>query len=108
MKNRNRLIALLLTGASILLPLKLSSFDDPAHPPVVTPTGGSSLPLSQLLPPILTPVSNILTGLLSLLGKARDMKLLVLSADGTDPSFAAIRAILDQIGVPYDAVVLTQ
>jgi len=36
------------------------------------------------------------------------MKILVLSADGTEPSFAAIQAILNQLGVPYDAVILTQ
>ena len=36
-----------------------------------------------------------------------NMKLLVLSADGTEPSFAAIKFFLDHIGIPYDAVVLT-
>jgi hypothetical protein len=43
-----------------------------------------------------------------LLGKPRDLKILVLSADGTDPAFSAIRGVLDQIGTPYDPVVLTQ
>jgi hypothetical protein len=36
-----------------------------------------------------------------------DMKLLVLSADGTEPTFAAMKFFLDHIGIPYDAVVLT-
>ena len=35
-----------------------------------------------------------------------DMKLLVLSADGTEPGFAAIKFFLDLIGIPYNAVVL--
>ncbi|MGH9721470.1 MAG: hypothetical protein ACRD8O_14770 [Bryobacteraceae bacterium] len=53
-------------------------------------------------------MTRTLTGIVSLLTNSRDMKLLVLAADGTEPSFAAIRTILGQIGVPYDAVVLTQ
>jgi hypothetical protein len=35
-----------------------------------------------------------------------DMKVLVISAVGTAPSFAAATSILDQIGVPYDKIVL--
>lgn len=57
---------------------------------------------------ILTPVTNVLTGLPNLLTQARDLKLLVISADGTEPSLAAIRAVLDQLGTPYDVTVLTQ
>lgn len=37
-----------------------------------------------------------------------DMKLLVVSADGNEPSFAAIKSILDQVGVPYDTLIATQ
>jgi hypothetical protein len=37
-----------------------------------------------------------------------DMKMLVLSAQGTEPSFFAITAVLDQIGVPYDVLIATQ
>jgi hypothetical protein len=65
-------------------------------------------PLPQPLPQILTPITNILTGLPNLLTRARDLKLLVLSADGTEPSLAAIKAILGQLGTPYDLVILTQ
>jgi hypothetical protein len=36
-----------------------------------------------------------------------DMKLLVISADGNEPVFAAIKSILNQIGVPYDAMIAT-
>ena len=33
------------------------------------------------------------------------MKFLVVSADGTEPVFGAIKAVLNQIGVPYDVVI---
>ena len=36
-----------------------------------------------------------------------NMKLLVISANGTAPSYLGITSILDQIGVPYDKIVLT-
>lgn len=35
------------------------------------------------------------------------MKLLVISANGTEPSFAAIQSNLKQLGVPYDALIAT-
>lgn len=38
--------------------------------------------------------------------KAVDMKVLVISATGTQPSYNAVTAILDQIGVPHDRFVL--
>src|SRR5437899_2074869 len=87
----------------LLAPFLLNSAGLFNHPPIVDPAAPS-----QLLPPLLTPVTQTLTGLLNLLTTARDMKLLVLSGDGTDPGFAAIQAILNQLGVPYDAVVLTR
>lgn len=37
-----------------------------------------------------------------------DMKLLVVSADGTEPVFAAIKSILNQVGVPYDTLIASQ
>lgn len=37
-----------------------------------------------------------------------NMKLLVISADGNEPSFAAIRSVLDQINVPYEVLIATQ
>ena len=52
-----------------------------------------------------TGMANALTPS-TLFKKSVDMKLLVLSADGTEPSFAAIKFFLDHIGIPYDAVVL--
>lgn len=33
------------------------------------------------------------------------MKFLVVSADGTEPVFGAIKAVLNQVGVPYDVVI---
>lgn len=65
-------------------------------------------PPPQPLPQILTPITDLITGLPNLLTTARDLKLLVLSADGTEPSLAAIRAILGQMGTPHDVVILTQ
>ena len=85
-----------------LLPAGAALADDSSFPPVIDPV------LTQPLEPILTPVTKTIKGLRSLLTNSREMKLLVLTADGTEPSFAAIRSILDQMGVPYDAVVLTQ
>ena len=38
--------------------------------------------------------------------KPLEMKLLVLSADGTEPSFDAMKTLLDHLAVPYQAVVL--
>lgn len=37
-----------------------------------------------------------------------DMKLLVVSADGSEPIFAAIKSILNQVGVPYDTLIASQ
>ena len=37
-----------------------------------------------------------------------DMKLLVISAEGTEPVFAGITSILKQIGVPYDTLIAKQ
>ena len=37
-----------------------------------------------------------------------DMKLLVISADGNETDFPAIKAFLSQIGIPYDVLIATQ
>ena len=37
--------------------------------------------------------------------KPLDLKLLVLTGDGTEPSFGAIKYFLDYLGAPYDAVI---
>jgi uncharacterized repeat protein (TIGR01451 family) len=39
--------------------------------------------------------------------KSIEMKVLVISAEGTAPSYLATTSILDQIGVPYDKIVLS-
>ncbi len=44
----------------------------------------------------------------TLFKQSLQMKLLVLSADGTEPSFAAITYFLDHTGIPYDAITLTK
>ena len=61
-----------------------------------------------------TPVATIAptTGLtvtsagVTVMPKSIGMKLLVISAEGTAPSYLGITSILDQIGVPYDKMVL--
>ena len=63
----------------------------PIHTPVTTPTVTNQLVPSSLANLYLKPV---------------DMKLLVLSADGTEPSFDATKYFLDYLAIPYDAVVL--
>ncbi|MGI4849409.1 MAG: hypothetical protein ACRYGK_14910, partial [Janthinobacterium lividum] len=37
-----------------------------------------------------------------------DIKLLVISADGTEPVFAGIQATLKQIGIPFETLIATQ
>ncbi|MGH8854666.1 MAG: hypothetical protein ACREWI_10350, partial [Telluria sp.] len=37
--------------------------------------------------------------------KSIEMRLLVISADGTEPVFAGIKSVLDQVGVPYDVII---
>ncbi|MEP6536333.1 MAG: hypothetical protein ABJF23_13485 [Bryobacteraceae bacterium] len=105
MKSRIGQFAVVVACAFALTVPALLKSDDLGSPlpPVISPSLGS-----QLLPPLLTPVTNTLGGILSLLGNAREMKLLVLAADGTEPSLLAIQAILSQMGVPYDLVVLTK
>lgn len=68
-----------------------------------------SLPLAPILTPVTTPtVTNQLapSSLANLYLKPVDMKLLVLSADGTEPSFEATKYFLDYLAIPYDAIVL--
>ena len=98
----SRAMRLYALAFAILLSAGVVGGDTASLPPVVDPV------LTQPLEPILTPVTKTLKGLRSLLTNSREMKLLVLTANGTEPSFAAIRSILDQIGVPYDPVVLTE
>jgi len=62
---------------------------------------------TQVLEPILTPETEPVPAP-DLGANAREMKLLVLTADGTEPSYASVQAILNQFGVPYDAVVLSE
>jgi hypothetical protein len=54
-----------------------------------------------------TSAANATAQNISLFKQPLNMKLLVLSADGKEPSFSAITFFLDHLGIPYDAVVLT-
>ena len=82
--------------------------------PVPTPNGPAkpSKPLPNVpvaWPPASGTASVTTSSVASNLFKQSvNMKLLVLSADGTDPAFEAIKFFLDHIGIPYDAVVLTK
>lgn len=60
-------------------------------------------PVSTVVPTTGTPV---VSAAVLATPKAIAMKLLVISAEGTSPSYAATLSILDQIGVPYDKMVL--
>lgn len=80
-----------------------------------TPNNGQSTKPSTPLPNVpvgwpstTTTASSAATTASTLFKQPLTMKLLVLSADGTEPSFQAITFFLDRIGIPYDAVVLTK
>ena len=60
-------------------------------------------PVSTVVPTTGTPV---VSAAVLATPKAIAMKLLVISAEGTSPSYLATLSILDQIGVPYDKMVL--
>jgi hypothetical protein len=64
-------------------------------------------PVSTVAPTIGTPVASSPTVAVSAAtSNSVGMKLLVISAVGTAPSYLGITSILDQIGVPYDKIVL--
>ncbi len=67
------------------------------------PTSGLSLSSGSF-----TSVNDTTLPLNRLFKQPVSMKLLVLSADGKEPSFAAITFFLDHLGIPYDAVILTK
>jgi hypothetical protein len=60
-------------------------------------------PVSTVAPTTGTPV---VSAAVIAIPKSVGMKLLVISAEGTLPSYLATLSILDQIGVPYDKIVL--
>ncbi|MBI4876678.1 MAG: hypothetical protein HY822_18740 [Acidobacteria bacterium] len=73
----------------------------------ITPVSPTKPSQSKPLPGVTSPSSLSLASAAaaSSLTKPRDMKLLVLTGDGTEPSFAALRFFFDHIGVPYDTVI---
>jgi hypothetical protein len=60
-------------------------------------------PVSTVAPTTGTPV---VSAAVNVVPSSLGMKLLVISAEGTAPSYLGITSILDQIGVPYDKIVL--
>ncbi len=99
MTTRNGAIALLLIGMSSLGYTQTVSKLQSARK---APTARALKPHVNLAA---TGMANALS-LSTLYKQSVDMKLLVLSADGSEPSFAAIKFFLDHIGIPYNAVVL--
>ena len=63
-------------------------------------------PVSMVVPQAGAPVTSSPTAPIAAAPKSVSMKLLVISAEGTAPSYAATTSILDQIGIPYDRMVL--
>ena len=80
-------------GAIVLLFIGMCSTVTEAFP------GQSTVPSASIGTPL--PLNGLFK-------QSVNMKLLVLSADGKEPSFAAITFFLDHLGIPYDAVVLTK
>ncbi|MEZ5403534.1 MAG: hypothetical protein R2729_27895 [Bryobacteraceae bacterium] len=85
-----------------------------AHHPTAYNLPAKAAP-SKPLPPVTTnnsarsvaaPISSsLVAGATATAAKPLDMKLLVIAADGNEPAYAAIRAFLENIGVPYDSIV---
>ncbi len=79
-------------------------------PPII-PTFTGSKPLVNITVPKKTRVTGGGLGIGNVKPKAAapprtvDMKLLVLTVDGTEPSYGAITSFLKYLGVPYDAVI---
>lgn len=63
-------------------------------------------PVSTVAPLVGAPTLSSPTAAIVAAPKSVAMKLLVISAVGTAPSYLATLSILDQIGVPYDKIVL--
>ena len=98
----------IINTAAVLALLTFLSPNMQAQPKVVPPVRPSN-PLAPVqTPTTTTTTTNQLTpnSLANLYLKPVDMKLLVLSADGTEPSFEATKSFLDYMAIPYDAVIL--
>lgn len=96
---------LLLATVLVLVPLtaaKKPKSDSLAPTAPTVPTAGST-PLA----PLATPSGPSTTGT-NRWTRPVDLRLLVLTGSGSEPSFAAIRFFLDHIGIPYDAVAISQ
>ena len=66
-----------------------------------TPTTSTAKPQAAVVTS--TPLKATTT--INTVTKPLDLKLLVLTGDGTEPSFGAIKYFLDYLGAPYDAVI---
>lgn len=104
-----------------MLYLSLSHFSQPATradaADARSPRGGHTHPASRWRGGALAAWAAALLLLLALVSPQRakaetpnsiDMKLLLISANGTEPTLGGMRAVLDQIGVPYDVLIATR
>ncbi len=83
---------------------KVTSTITPSNPltsPFLSRLQAMAAPGTITITPAVAPVS-----MAHLYLKPVDMKLLVLAADGTEPSFEATKFFLDYLAIPYDAVIL--
>lgn len=78
---------------------------DPIAPPAPTDPVGGSTPLAPVATPSTPTVGTNATNRWT---RPVDLKLLVLTGSGNEPSYQAIRFFLDHIGIPYDTVAISQ
>lgn len=89
---------ILLTACTLLIPAMAATRKTSPPPPVQMPTVSSVLAATSITPTATTTASPA-PGY-----QPRDMKLLVVGVDGTEPSYQAITFFLDYLGIPYQAV----
>lgn len=80
-----------------------------AKPKKTTPTPVPPVPAdstsSPLPGPVAVPTNTLQATMAATVALPKDMKLLVITAAGTDPSFNAIKSSLDHLAMPYDVLV---
>ncbi len=99
------------TGLSLCVSAVADSPNKPDKPQNVKPS--APLPALNVKWPTTTTQTSTPTFTTAILPSglfksAVNMKLLVLSGDGTEPGFAALKFYLDYLNLPYEAVVLSQ
>ena len=99
-----------LSVVPFLLAVDLSAGTNTNSPPPIQPPQNVSQPLVNITVPKTTRVTGGGLGIGAVRPRAAapprtvDMKMLVVTVDGTEPSYAAITSFLKTIGIPYQAV----